>query len=337
MINLIPNYEGVCSVDQNFNYYFKTLTNKISSMIEFKNLPEKVNEEFLKEHLILCGKICFTEFNSHIYALDGNVGGEPNCYYEPQDFIIANPILGSKIVKIRHKDGGDNVDGLEGILVGLTSIDKELPGERGGLFNLIYQTAGLLADNIVSLNCAQINSRVQVAFIADEEALANTGEKILKDMYNGKPYKILTQDILNKLTVSPIAASGTNTTIMSLIEAQANIWQNFYNQLGLSYNGNLKRERINTAESELMTGSLNLNLETIINNLKRDIEKVNELFGTSIEVDINPKAMPEDVNVEIAAEEDLVDGVEDRADDKIIDASPDSEDPKTTEEEVSES
>lgn len=176
-----------------------------------------------------------------------------------------------------------------------------------------------------------------MAFVADDEALANTGEKVLKDMYNGKPYKILTQDILNKLTVSPIAASGTNTTIMSLIEAQANIWQNFYNQLGLSYNGNLKRERINTAESELMTGSLNLNLETIINNLKKDIEKVNELFGTSIEVNINPKAMPEDVNVEIAAEEDLVDGIEDRADDKIIDAVEDSEDPKTTEEEVSES
>lgn len=305
-------------------------------MIEFKNLPEKVNEEFLKEHLILCGKICFTQFNNYVYALDGNVGGEPNCYYEPQDFIIANPILGSKTVKIRHEDGGEDVSGLEGILVGLTSIDKELPGEHGGLYNLIYQTAGLLADNIVSLNCAQINSRVQVAFVADDEAIANTGEKVLKDMYNGKPFKILTQDILNKLTVSPIAASGTNTTIMSLIEAQANIWQNFYNQLGLSYNGNLKRERINTAESELMTGSLNLNLETIINNLKRDIEKVNELFGTSIEVNINPKAMPEDVNTEIAAEEDLVDGIEDRADDKIEDATPDSEDPTKTEGDVNE-
>jgi len=295
-------------------------------MIEFKNLPENVDEEFLKEQLILCGKICFTQFNQHVYALNGNVGGEPNCYYESQDFIIANPVLGSKTVKIRHEDGSSKVDGLEGILVGLTSIDKQVESLHGGLYDLIYQTAGLLADNVVSLNCAQINSRVQVAFVADDEALANTGEKVLKDMYNGKPYKILTQDILNKLTVSPIAASGTNTTIMSLIEAQANIWQNFYNQLGLSYNGNLKRERINTAESELMTGSLNLNLQTIIENLKADIEKVNELFGTSIEVDINPDAMPPEVE-EIAADEDKVDGIEDRADDKIEDATPDSENP----------
>lgn len=330
---VIPNYEGVCNVDQNFRFYFKTLTNKVGQMIEFKNLPENVDEEFLKEQLILCGKICFTQFNQHVYALNGNTGGEPNCYYESQDFIIANPILGSKTVKIRHEDGSSKVDGLEGILVGLTSIDKQVESLHGGLYDLIYQTAGLLADNVVSLNCAQINSRVQVAFVADDEALANTGEKVLKDMYNGKPYKILTQDILNKLTVSPIAASGTNTTIMSLIEAQANIWQNFYNQLGLSYNGNLKRERINTAESELMTGSLNLNLQTIIENLKADIEKVNELFGTSIEVDINPDAMPPEVE-EIAADEDKVDGIEDRADDKIEDATPDSENPQKTEDDV---
>ena len=330
---VIPNYEGVCNVDQNFRFYFKTLTNKVGQMIEFKNLPENVDEEFLKEQLILCGKICFTQFNQHIYALNGNIGGEPNCYYESQDFIIANPVLGSKTVKIRHEDGSTKVDGLEGILVGLTSIDKQVESLHGGLYDLIYQTAGLLADNVVSLNCAQINSRVQVAFVADDEALANTGEKVLKDMYNGKPYKILTQDILNKLTVSPIAASGTNTTIMSLIEAQANIWQNFYNQLGLSYNGNLKRERINTAESELMTGSLNLNLQTIIENLKADIDKVNELFGTDIEVDINPDAMPPEVE-EIAADEDKVDGIEDRADDKIEDAAPDSENPEKTEDDV---
>ena len=330
---VIPNYEGVCNVDQNFRFYFKTLTNKVGQMIEFKNLPENVDEEFLKEQLILCGKICFTQFNQHIYALNGNIGGEPNCYYEPQDFIIANPVLGSKTVKIRHEDGSTKVDGLEGILVGLTSIDKRVESLHGGLYDLIYQTAGLLADNVVSLNCAQINSRVQVAFVADDEAIANTGEKVLKDMYNGKPFKILTQDILNKLTVSPIAASGTNTTIMSLIEAQANIWQNFYNQLGLSYNGNLKRERINTAESELMTGSLNLNLQTIIENLKADIDKVNELFGTDIEVDINPDAMPPEVE-EIAADEDKVDGIEDRADDKIEDATPDSENPEKTEDDV---
>lgn len=85
-----------------------------------------------------------------------------------------------------------------------------------------------------------------------------------------------------------------------------------------------------------MTGSLNLNLQTIIENLKADIERVNELFGTSIEVNINPEAMPEDVNAEIAANEDLVDGIQDRADDKIVDAVEDSENPEKTVDDIKE-
>lgn len=85
-----------------------------------------------------------------------------------------------------------------------------------------------------------------------------------------------------------------------------------------------------------MTGSLNLNLQTIIENLKADIERVNELFGTSIEVNINPEAMPEDVNAEIAANEDLIEGIQDRADDKIVDAVEDSENPEKTVDDIKE-
>jgi hypothetical protein len=41
------------------------------------------------------------------------------------------------------------------------------------------------------LNVAQINGRVNVLYTADSEAEALDGEKILQDLYSGKPYKIL--------------------------------------------------------------------------------------------------------------------------------------------------
>ena len=156
----IPQYDGVCDVSKVFQYYFKTLTNKVAELIRFGNLPDHIDEESLKESLILEGRVCFTEFNSHIYALTGNVGGEVDCYKIPTQFIIANQILGSKDVKVRHVDGNTSVDGLEGIVVGLTHVDTELSlTVAKGLYNLIYNYAGMLADNLVSLNCAQINSR----------------------------------------------------------------------------------------------------------------------------------------------------------------------------------
>lgn len=292
---IIPNYNGVCDVEKVFQYYFKTLTNKVSELIRLKNLGDRMDEEFLKENLILEGRVCFTrfpEFDNELYALTGDFGGEPDCFKVPTQYVISNPVLGSRTVTVRHLNGSQSVEGLEGIVVGITYIDAELCTTTAkGLYNLIYNYAGMLADNFVSLNCAQINSRVQVAYVADNQNLANSAEVVLKDLYNGKPYKVLTQDILNKLTVSPVVAAGSNNTVINLIEAHATILSDFWSELGIAYNGNRKRQYINNSEAEMSTGALSLNIDSIINAIKAGLDRVNELFGTSIEVEVDDNAL----------------------------------------------
>lgn len=301
-------YEGVCDVEFNFRTYFKLLTNKCMSLFKWEGLPETIDERFLMEQLVLRGKVCFTEINGKLYALNGNVGGEPDCYYQPTQFIIANPILGSKTVKIRQEDGSKSLEGLTGILVALTDIDQLIqPQFNGGLYNLIYQTAGLLADNTSSINCAQINGRATVGYVADSEALANSAEEVLLDVYSGKPYRVMSQDIMDKIQAMPLAASGNNSTLMTLIEAHQYILAQFYNEIGIGGNWNMKRERINTAETELMKGSLDLSIWQMEKSLKEGIELVNQLFGTSITVDINEdviKEESEDIIEDIPAAED---------------------------------
>lgn len=309
MLYGIPmKYEGVCDAEFNFRTYFKLLTNKCMSLFKWEGLPETIDERFLMEQLILRGKVCFTEINGKLYALNGNVGGEPDCYYQPTQFIIANPILGSKTVKIRQEDGSKSLEGLTGILVALTDIDQLIqPQFNGGLYNLIYQTAGLLADNTSSINCAQINGRATVGYVADSEALANSAEEVLLDVYSGKPYRVMSQDIMDKIQAMPLATSGINSTLMTLIEAHQYILAQFYNEIGIGGNWNMKRERINTAETELMKGSLDLSIWQMEKSLKEGIELVNQLFGTSITVDINEdviKEEPEDVIEDTPAAED---------------------------------
>lgn len=292
-------YEGVCDVEANFWSYFKLLTNKAMSLFKFTGLEdlEAVDERFLKEQLILKGKVCFTQFNNKLYCVDGNWGGEPNAYYEPTQWIVANPVLGSKTVKVLNKDGSKSVEDLEGIVVALTDFDFLADNFKGGLYPLIYKYAGLLADNDVSLNCAQINGRLNVAFTADSEVIAAMAEDVLRDYYNGKPYRVLTQDIMDKISVNPVSNSQTQGMIMSLIEAHAHLLQDFYSEIGIAANGNLKRERINTAETELMTGCLDISVWNMLHNLKEGIERVNELFGTSIGVELNDEVFyPESAN-----------------------------------------
>lgn len=300
-------YKGVCDVEANFHSYFKLLTNKAMSIFKFTGLEdlEAIDERFLKEQLILKGKVCFTQIDNKLYALDGNWGGEPNAYYEPTQWIIANPILGSKQVKVLNKDGSKDVDGIEGVVVALTDFDYLSDTLNGGLFPLIYKYSGLLADNDVSLNVAQINGRLNVAFTADSEAQANLAEDVLRDYYNGKPYRVLAQDIMDKIGVNPIGGTQATSTLMALIEAHAHLLQDFYSEIGIASQGNLKRERVNTAETELMTGCLDISIWNMKHSLEEGLERVNELFGTNIGIELNDEIFyPESANATLGEVED---------------------------------
>ena len=288
-------YEGVCNVEDNFQHYFDLLTNKCCNLFKWEGLPETVDEKFLMMELVLNGKVCWTKIDDKLYVLDGNVGGEPNCYYQPTQFIVANPILGSKMVKIRHKDGSNSTEGLDGVLMALTDVDylSDRPN-KGGLFRLIYQTAGLLADNISSLNVSQINGRVAQLWTVDNDAEANTVEAIVRDMYEGHPYRVLSQDLISKVGVVPAAQTGQSNTLLNLMEIHQYVLASFYNEIGIPSTWNMKRERVNTAETELMTGSLDVSIYSMERCLKAAVEQINEMFGTSISVRFNEEIIEEE-------------------------------------------
>ena len=291
-------YKGVCDVEDNFKVYFDLLVNKVCRMFVWENLPDNIDQRYLETQLLLVGKAAFTKINDKFYVVSGNWGGEPNAYYLPTLWTMANPILGSKQLRIRQKDGSDKVEGLDAILIGNSDIDLLRDDcRKGGLYGLIYQTAGLLADNISSLNVAQINGRAATIYQADSEADARTGEQTLQEIYSGKPYKILSQNILEKFTITPVAGSGTNSTLMTLIEAHQYILAQFFNEIGVGGNWNMKRERINTAETELMTDSLDINIQSMLKCREEAVEKINKLFGLNISVKLNEAIYKEEDEV----------------------------------------
>lgn len=331
-------YEGVCNVEDNFQHYFDLLTNKCCNLFKWEGLPETVDEKFLMMELVLNGKVCWTKIDDKLYVLDGNVGGEPNCYYQPTQFIVANPILGSKMVKIRHKDGSNSTEGLDGVLMALTDVDylSDRPN-KGGLFRLIYQTAGLLADNISSLNVSQINGRVAQLWTVDNDAEANTVEAIVRDMYEGHPYRVLSQDLISKVGVVPAAQTGQSNTLLNLMEIHQYVLASFYNEIGIPSTWNMKRERVNTAETELMTGSLDVSIYSMERCLKAAVEQINEMFGTSISVRFNEEIIEEEgANEEKEAIEEPSIEVKEEVED-VKDVNEEGMTKKVEEEEVKES
>lgn len=234
-----------------------------------------MDEFYIISNLIIDGDVCITKFNDELYACIGAPGGQPDEYYKPSIYTIANPILGSKIVK----------DGVDGVIIYNTPLDAYV---SGGLYGLISQTATLLADNIVSINCCQINSRVTAITTADSPAQRIEAEATLKSMYAGYPFKVVGSDIIDKITVNPIATANTSQNLAELIELHNYIIANYFQSIGIKSNDIRKKAHVLQDEIDSQNDYLQISILELLTSWQSGFNKVNEMFGTDIHVELNP-------------------------------------------------
>jgi len=292
--------DGICNFKQNYDFYFKWLLDKVMQIFVIKDESESeydtktINFDYLKSNLLLDGDICITDFDKKLYAVTGNLGGKPDEYYIPVVYTVTNPILGSKMVY--RKDWKTNVK--NGVLIFNSDIDSLgwSAGPSRGLFDLIHQTATLLADNIVSINCQQINSRVHVFFTVEDgdgENKAEAGSETLRKMYSGRPYQVLKEDLFGSIKVNPVATSATANSITQLVELQNFIVAHFFQTMGVKANDIMKKERLITAEIEEQNDIVSISLLELVTAWERGFEEVNKFYGTDIHVSLNPVLLKE--------------------------------------------
>lgn len=275
------------SVEQLYKHFFRTLYNNASKLLVINGIPEKVNPDFVMSQLLLVGRIAVFKHNGDITMLNCNVGGEVDRYYVPQRVLIANPVIGSKDMQ-RDEDA---------VVIHLTPMDilQEYPKAspyfafEGGIYSLIAMCANLLADNISSINTAQINTRVHAVFTAEDESASKSAEEVLRRIYSGKPYSVVTSEMLKKFTVNPLSNSAVSKDLVELLEVCQYINAMFWNALGIDCNYNMKRERLITAEVDKNLMSLKVSIETILETLNADFEKCNSILGTSLSAELNPE------------------------------------------------
>ncbi len=151
------------------------------------------------------------------------------------------------------------------------------------MYTLIDQTATLLTDNVQSINMAQINSRVQSVFTADNDRQKRAADKFLERLYNGKPYTAITSDELQRFTVQNINVD-TDKTITPLVELHQHILADFYNQIGIKTTPYNKQERLITAEVDTVGKMTECTLDSMLQARQEGCEAVNSLLGLNISV-----------------------------------------------------
>ena len=278
----------VCDVESNYHYYVGLLLNRVVNLFDWYELPETVDKQFLCSLLFLTGKATFFKSNDKLYVADCAVGGELDEYYYPKYAILANPVLGSKNLLI----------GTDCTIVYTSTADKLNTNVRVGdtgyaaicpTYGLITKTAELLADCMSSINIAQKNTRASFVITAPTDNVRIQMDMLLKRMYEGEPYTTVTDSAFadNRVTVSPLTTTVGNSTLRELRETQQYYLSQFYHAIGVDSNSNFKRERLTSAELDSESEPLQINIIDMINSVKEGIDRVNNLFGTSIKVDLS--------------------------------------------------
>lgn len=156
-----------------------------------------------------------------------------------------------------------------------------------GLVPMFERYATMLIENELSMNIASINSRIISLISAGDDRTAKSAEKYLKDIADGKTGVIAENAFIDGVKSQPYGTTANSNTLTNLIEYEQYIKASWFNELGLNANYNMKRESINSNESQLNDDMLLPLVDNMLECRKIGLDKVNAMYGTNISVDFN--------------------------------------------------
>lgn len=273
------------------NQHISYMLNRTSRIFRYNDLPDSIPERILELYLQTNGNVCFYRYDGELYVFTGGLGGEPSVYYMPTKYTIANPAL--KLSKTLTIDVDCVVIPNDTMYIGLLPMFSR------------YATA--MTETELSLNIASINSRVLDFISAPDDRTKESAEKYLEDIYNGKRSVVAENAFLDGIRIRP-SSVDTARTITDLIELEQYQKASWYNEIGLNANYNMKRESLNSSESQLNNDALLPLIDDMLIQRQKGLEKVNAMFGTNISVEL--ASSWEDNQIEIDETQESISGTE---------------------------
>lgn len=256
--------------EKNLNDYITYMLNRSVTMFKYHNLPDTMPQREIELLLQCNGWGCVCEINGNLYCLNGGLGGVPNAYNMPTEIIINNPYLNYNKT---------------------LTIDTDcviIPNDSMyvGLLPMYNRYCTMLVENDITMILATVNKRVQNLLSANDDNTVESAKNFLKKVFDGELGVIAESKLFDSLKVN---ASSVNSTVSmtELFEFEQYVKASLYNEIGLSANYNMKRERLTSAEVETNTDNLYPLVDDMINQRRKAVEKINEMFGTNIEIEFN--------------------------------------------------
>ncbi len=255
---------------RNINQLNKYMLAKTLSMFEYQGLPETIPQRELERLLQTNGYAFITKApDGELYAFSGSLGGtERDPYGQPTQITIANVALNFNKTLDLNKDG-----------VLLCNDDLRI-----GVMPVFEKCNTLLVENDVNMVMWGFNSRIQKLITAPDDKSKESADLYMKKIIDGDLSIIGDNAMFDGVKMqAPAASSGAG--VQQMIEYQQYIKSEMFNEVGLSSNFNMKRERLISSEVDQAEDSLFPLVYNMMENRISGIEALNETFGLNITID----------------------------------------------------
>ena len=253
----------------NVNNNIAYMLNRTNTMFKYTNLPSTIPSKEIELLLQTNGFGVFVKIDDVFYIVNGGLGGETDVYNRPTKAVISVPSLSyNETLEI----------GTECIIINNDSLGV-------GLLPLYQKYSTVLNENMISMILANVNKRVVTLISANDDNTVKSAELYLKNIFEGKQGVIAESKLFDSLKVNTTVSK--DGTLKELIEFEQYIKASLYNEVGLSANYNMKKERITKEEFTTNSDSLFPLVDDMLNSRRKALEEINALFELDIMVEFN--------------------------------------------------
>jgi len=252
-------------------FHYNMALAKTLKMFEYDGLPDTIPYRELEKILQLNSFAYWLKKDDKLYVFFGGLGGRPNEYYQPTNFIVANPYLQFfKTVKVNE----------EGVLMWNDYSHM-------GLSLMLRRYAELMAECDITLRFGLINDRLVSILQASNDTAKESAVALLEDIEEGRKLGVIMgEDWIDEngnVKVHDYRKANTQD-IKDVMELQQYLKASFWNDIGIQANYNMKREAINDSEAGMNEESLKPFIDDMLECRKEALDKINKQFGTNITV-----------------------------------------------------
>lgn len=265
------------------------------SMFKWKKLPKTIPERSLELYLQTNGFVLLTKHNDEYCIYYGGLGGEPDYLYRPTIATIANPAQRFDAqLKIAWEVDEDTPEDAAVICIN----DPLLKG----LLPIHQKYASQLAENELTLWLTDILTRMPWLLSAQDDKTKKSAELLLSNIFEGKLGVVTDSAFLDGIK-EHVLNNSNHQSLAALMQLHQYYKASWFNEVGLNAMQNqFKKEAISDSEQQMNTDTLTPLIDIMLANREDFCERVNQLYGLDISVELNSAWKDNEIEEEASIE-----------------------------------